>query len=323
MNNIDLSVIQNSKILVVGDVFLDKFCYGKAVRLSPEAPVPVVRSEYEVESSGGAANVAVNLSSLGCHSYLVGYAGSDVFGDNLKDLLANSRVDYILPKCNQTIVKTRIIANDQHLVRYDKEITFTEQEVDSLKLKMAISKTIKHNNIKAIIVSDYNKGTITQDVVNFIKKEFIGPVFVDPKPQNKHYYNGVFCITPNLTEGLSMFGTNLDIQSLTELAKKELNLKCVLFTMSEHGIACLNESGSFFTFPSHIIHQNKERHHRIDVAGAGDTVISCLTACFVGGISFERAAAIANVAAAIVVNKMGTSKCTFDELQSELKNFKE
>lgn len=316
---VDLSALNRVNICVIGDIVLDQFCYGKVVKLSPEAPVLVVRAKEEVYALGGAANVALNLRKLGCNVSLCGYVGDDIYGRTVLDLLrfADISTEY-LSRCDETIVKTRIIAGDQHVVRYDREKTMVEQNVSTADLQSKVMKGLV--SCDGVIFSDYNKGTLLEDIVHCVRSSFNNPIFADHKPNNKHIFHDIYCITPNLFEIQEMFPAITDVRELLKHVKSSMQLKCLLCTMSEQGMVFMDETDELNYISAHVLTSaKKERHHRIDVTGAGDTVIGCFAACVVSGMDALLAVKVSNVAASIVVNKLGTSSCSYDELVCELK----
>lgn len=318
----DISCIKNKNILVVGDIILDHFCYGGATRVSPEAPVLVVKSSNEVYLTGGAANVAMNLRKLGCNVILCGFVGRDYYGKVLMSLMSDAGISTeYLDFCDETIVKSRIIASDQHVVRYDREKIFSNQNTTG-DLCAHIKSSV--NNVDGVILSDYNKGTINHDVVSLIRNNFDGPILADPKPENGHIFHDIYCITPNLGEAHNMFPDIHDTHTLMKHVKNVMHLDCVLFTMSENGIMFMDDHYNISKIDVHIATSlARERHHRIDVTGAGDTVISCFAACVVAGINPLLSAKVANVAASVVVNKIGTAYCSYDDLINELRIMQE
>lgn len=314
---IDLSNLSCVTICVIGDIILDQFCYGKAIKISQEAPVLVVQSRNEAYALGGAANVALNIKKLGCNVLLCGFVGKDALGRIVTELLNDSGIstDFILP-CEETIMKMRIIAEDQHVVRYDREKSLKQQNIIAGCLISSVNNCLK--TADGVIFSDYNKGTINQDIISVVqsKSQF---VFADPKPINREMFNDLFCITPNLFELQEMFPHIKDTTELLKHVKESMRLKCLLCTMSEHGMIFIDEHNNIHSVGSHsLMTLKKERHHRIDVTGAGDTVISCFAACVLSGIDPILATKISNVAASVVVNKLGTSSCSIDELYNEL-----
>jgi rfaE bifunctional protein kinase chain/domain len=311
-------MFKSSKILVIGDIILDTYVYGAATRLSQEAPVPVVLVDRKETSLGGAANVCANLRSLGAKVYACGAVGQDLFGDEvftiMRDIGIHSeaviRIDGM-----PTIVKTRVISNGQHVVRYDLEKYINESDSD--KLIEALS--FLDINFDAVVVSDYNKGTISKKIMDFVKSSYRCPVFADPKPTNKELYYGVHCITPNLYELMRMSNA-IDITEAARQLKQELALNCIVVTLSEKGVMLLDENNVCHCFDAHKLSWASTKHSKSDVTGAGDTLISAFVLSICSGFDYLRSLRIANIAAAIVVNQLGTVTCQIKELENEIQN---
>lgn len=319
-------------ILVIGDVILDQYIQGNVSRISPEAPVPVVLEKNSFYTPGGAANVAHNLRGLGAKVTLIGRIGNDREGQILKRQLSKEGVGVrgiFIDKKLPTICKTRVIAQGQQVVRIDREQT---NENGQKEVEQKIFRFIK-NNIKAfnaIIISDYGKGLITPDLVNFIRTEALAKkkiIAVDPKVEHFSYYRNVTIITPNLKEAenairnikitsrsVKQLGIhsdklvgNKDINLAGEELLRYLELDSLLITLGEHGMR-LFEKGKK---PVSIKTKAQEVY---DVSGAGDAVISAFTLSLASGASKRQAAEIANTAAGIVVGKMGAVAVTKEEL---------
>jgi D-beta-D-heptose 7-phosphate kinase/D-beta-D-heptose 1-phosphate adenosyltransferase len=320
----DLSSIFNNfkkkKILVIGDIVLDRFIWGRVNRISPEAPVPVVEVTHENFLLGGAANVANNIVSLGGRVTVVGIIGKDNAGGILKRILDEKGIDCcIFDDKRPTIVKTRVIAHNQQVVRFDREDnrkvtgkTF-ESLIDSIK------KSIKEHD--AVIISDYKKGMISSELVREVvkaarpKNKFVA---VDPKTGHFHCYKNVSLITPNLIE--ASHGSGIEIRDEKSLIKagnmllKKLPCKAVLITRGEDGMS-LFEKGN-------VIHIPTVARHVYDVTGAGDTVIATFALSYAAGATMQQSASIANHAAGIVVGEVGTAVTTSTEIMKSIKNFK-
>lgn len=322
--NIPIDKIRDKRILVVGDLMLDIYLRGTANRISPEAPVPVVSAERRDLIPGGAANVMANLKSLGCFVAGAGYLGQDDEGHFLHDSLEKLKVDTQLIFWTDlpTIHKTRVIANGQHVVRYDFDTDF--KQLDS-KVKEEMSSYIVAsacvNKFDAIIVSDYNKGTITSDIMKSIINTFKCPVICDIKPLHKELFSDVWCITPNLLEAQQMIGDtsgSIDPFIVARKLKKDMRLQSIVVTLADKGILLIDENNEEVLFDAYTKMDEHDPTQRFDVTGAGDTVISIFTACLAAGIKTKNAVYAANVAAGIVVNKIGTAICSHDELVHEL-----
>lgn len=317
----DLNAIKTPSILVIGDIILDVYLSGASSRLSPEAPVPIVLINHDKFVLGGAANVSSNLKALGCDVAICGMIGNDSDGEivrNCLKLVGISDKYVISTPDTPTINKTRIISSDQHVVRYDREKSFVNTNIRE-KFHDTVKEILQSKKFDAVIISDYNKGTITGTTIQDIKY-YSGSSFViaDPKPGHKSFYSELDCITPNLQEISQMTGkSNVEEAALTLL--NELKLKSIIVTMSEKGLYFLDRASSHYIESFKL--ETTERHHRMDVAGAGDTLISYYTAAMAAGFTNIQSLTISNIAAAIVVNKLGTATCSFDELLAEVEKF--
>ena len=288
----DLHQLKQGKILIVGDIILDEYLQGTVSRVSPEAPVPVLRPDDRELRLGGAANVASNVKSLGSKVELIGVVGKDIAAKELKELLKNKSIRASLANSDKTTVhKLRLLAGQQQLLRLDKEESFTKKEW--LATKNAFSKKLKGFN--AVIVSDYGKGTLV-DVPFLIKesKKRNIPVFIDPKGNNFNKYKGAYIITPNFLE----FSTEVGgVSSESDFTNKANKLIKKLINRTD--------------FPT-------EAKDVFDVTGAGDTVIASLAAAQSSGMSLEDSVKLANAAAGIVVGKSGTATPSLIELSLSL-----
>ena len=312
MENIK-EILSKSKVLVVGDVMMDAYMIGETRRVSPEAPVPVVEVIKEDEKVGGAANVALNISSLGAKSFLLGITGKDKTADNIKGILSHKNVDIFLKQINniKTIKKLRIISRNQQLLRLDFEEPFIfEPEILETEFKNLIKR------VDAIIFSDYAKGTLKdiQRLIMISNKNKL-PIVVDPKGNQFSKYKNATIITPNFSEFELVVGK---CQSETDISIKgnqlidDLNLKALLITRSEKGMTLIQKNCK-----SQNLHTLAKEVY--DVTGAGDTVVASLGAALGAGISISDAAYLSNCAAGIVVGKLGTSTVEIDEI-SEILN---
>lgn len=290
------------RIAVIGDVMLDSHIYGSVDRISPEAPVPIVRIEKEIHSLGGAANVAANISSLGGEAFLFGYVGEDSSKIHLLEELNKKNIKFVLPSAfNETIQKTRVIGNNQQqIVRIDREGINKVSE----RSERELIKKIFEINPEVIIISDYAKGTITptlfSDLINCNKR-----IIVDPKPKNKIDYSGAYLITPNLKEGLELSGLN-DIPQIGKILQQKYKTN-VLLTLGSQGMALFEAEKMV-----HIPTQAKEVY---DVTGAGDSVIAAMGLGLSSGLTLTESAFLANQIAGIVVGKAGTATVSRQELE--------
>lgn len=307
-----LDGFKNLKVAVIGDMMLDDYLIGTVERISPEAPVPVVSIKEERFVLGGASNVVNNLATLGAKTVCFGVIGNDFDGERLLKELSNKGIesdDVIRDDKRPTIVKRRVIGENQQLLRLDWE----DNSPISVELEDKILNRFKErvDELNAVILSDYDKGVLTERVVKEVikicnEKGII--VVVDPKPKNAKNYMGATSMTPNRKEARECLGTtNLkDIVEIGKELKNRLNLKNLLLTRSEEGISVF-EGDEVFNIPTYA----KEVY---DVTGAGDTVISVYTLACASGVSLKDSAKIANTAAGIVVGKVGTSTVTKEEI---------
>jgi D-beta-D-heptose 7-phosphate kinase/D-beta-D-heptose 1-phosphate adenosyltransferase len=308
-----ISDFENRKILVIGDVILDHYIWGRVNRISPEAPVPVVEVTRENFLLGGAANVANNIVSLGAQAAVVGINGNDIAGEAVRGLLEQKGVDCsgIFTENRPTTVKTRVIAHNQQVVRFDRE---DSKYVDGKILKAVTSHIGSMlSRYDAVIISDYKKGMVSAELVrNVLKKTEPKKMFVavDPKIGHFHCYHGVSLITPNIAEATNGSGIEIsDERSLTKAGKalmKKLSVKAVLITRGEQGMSLFEQKK--------ITHIPTVARKVYDVTGAGDTVISVFTLARASGANMEEAAIIANHSAGIVVGEVGTAVATPEEL---------
>lgn len=315
-----VSNFTDKKILVIGDLILDEFVWGRVSRISPEAPVPVVWVNNESFMPGGASNVANNINSLGAKAYLVGVVGKDERAGILKGELEHRGVNIDGIFCDPqrpTILKTRVIAHQQQVVRIDREKIDPLKDATVKKIAGFVEDVI--DEMDGIIVEDYGKGLITPKLLDRIvplakKKRKI--IAVDPKEEHFSYYKGVTILTPNSAEASRAVGFEIkDKQTLKkagfELLKK-LKARVVLITLGENGMMVFEEGKS----PKKIETIAQEV---FDVSGAGDTVSSTYTLSFLSGATPIQAAHIANCAAGIVVGKIGIAVVTQDEVIHRIK----
>jgi len=311
--------LPNAKVLCIGDVMLDRFVYGSVTRISPEAPIPIIRVERESAMLGGAGNVARNATALGTSVRFLSLVGDDLPGREVMEYIANDKgvEPYIQIERNRlTTIKTRYIAGGQQLLRSDNETTAmlaapTISNLSALAAQLA-------PDVSAIVLSDYGKGVLHGDVVTATiaaARKAGKPVIVDPKGTDYSIYRGATVVTPNRAEAQA--ATGIDIQSDEDAiaaATKiitECGIENVLLTRSQDGMTLVTSKGEATHLPT-------EAREVFDVSGAGDTVVACLASAIAGGASLSDAARIANVAAGIVVGKIGTAVVYPDELVSVL-----
>lgn len=303
---------KGTKILVVGDLILDCYIWGNVNRISPEAPVPVVEVKNDTFMLGGAANVADNIIALGGKATVVGIAGKDRAGDILRELLYERSVECaIFEDSRPTTIKTRVIANNQQIVRFDKEDSSRINSKMLNNITGSLKKAISNHD--AVIISDYKKGVISSELVSRVlavtkaQKKFVA---VDPKVGHFHCYKGVSLLTPNLLE--ASHGAGLDIKDEATLIKagkalmKKLSSNAVLITRGEQGMSLFEKE--------RVVHIPTVARHVFDVTGAGDTVIAAFTLAHASGARMEEAATIANHAAGIVVGEVGAAVATPEKL---------
>ena len=296
-------------ILIIGDVMMDSYVWGKIERVSPEAPVPVVQVTKKENRLGGAANVALNVQSLGARPIICAIIGDDQEGRDLAGLLDSSNLPkdgIIMIKGRQTTVKTRIIAHNQHIVRVDAETDTDIPEDSSRLVQNRIAEIITSQKIDAIIFEDYDKGLISEELIIFTvslanQKNII--TVVDPKKRNFHFYKDVSLFKPNLKELREGLKTEVDpysitqIESTVDLLREKLNAKSIMLTLSEHGVFISN-SKEHKLLPAHI-------RNIADVSGAGDTVIATAALCLASGLDEFKSAAVANLAGGLVCEHVG------------------
>jgi len=313
---------RDTGILVIGDLMVDHYIWGKVKRVSPEAPVPVVEVSDEQLLPGGAANVANNLISLGARVFITGVIGKDEMGERLvKDLNRKGiNTDGILiDKDRPTTMKTRIIAHNQQVVRFDRESREDIDKVTSRRMLSYVRDCLP--NIKGIIISDYCKGVITKRFIPELleitdSKRFIA---IDPKIGHFGYYKGVNLITPNINEASSGSGIEItDKRSLVMAGRRlmeRLHCNAIIITRGEEGMTLFEDNGRV----THIPTSAKEVY---DVTGAGDTVIATFTLSHCAGASLIDSAIYANYAAGVVVGEVGTTVINIDKLISSVKRGK-
>lgn len=301
-------------VLVVGDVMLDRYWHGPANRISPEAPVPVVKVTMVEERPGGAANVAMNIASLGANSRLVGLTGIDDAAKALTENLnaVQVRCDFVAIPTHPTITKLRVLSRNQQLIRLDFEEGF--DNVDVAPVLERIEQALPH--IGALVLSDYAKGALThvEKMIALANKAGV-PVLIDPKGNNFERYRGATLLTPNMSEFEAIVGpckSNQDVEEKGMQLLNTLELKALLITRSEQGMSLIRRDEA----PLHLPTQAQEV---FDVTGAGDTVIGVLAASIASGRPLHEACALANAAAGVVVGKLGTSTVSPIELENAIR----
>ncbi len=307
---------REARVLVVGDVMLDRYIWGDVERISPEAPVPVVRLAHRSEQPGGAANVAMNIAGLGAKVTLVGFAGQDEERRSLEACLEEAGVSGMLASCKHpTTSKLRILGGQQQILRLDVETTTGYPDDEYQQLLASVRGELDH--VRAVVLSDYAKGVLSEEVCRVVIEEARKrgiPVLVDPKHRDFSRYRGATTICPNLQELSVATGiARRDTQPLLAAASAmlaELDLEYLTVTLSEKGIAVVRPGGTEI-FPA-------VARQVFDVSGAGDTVIATLALSLASGLPIEAAVRLSNIAAGIVVSKVGTVPITRNELITSL-----
>jgi len=316
-----LEKIRGRRVLVVGDVMLDHYVWGDASRISPEAPVPVVDVTRDSFAAGGAANVALNLASLGGIPQLIGRTGCDEGSECLSALLAErgvSRVEGLAVASCQTIRKTRIMVRNQQLCRIDREAGAVAYSLDGPEAHQQILGAMEDSH--ALVLSDYGKGSISEGLIGWVLAEAGDrgiPVSLDPKPRRHLQYSGVDLLTPNRTEALELAG--LPAQAKGEFPVEEVCARIweryrpghLVITLGADGILLSEEGRPTRMIPTYA-------RQVFDVSGAGDTVIASLILALSAGADLASAARLANLAAGVVVGKVGTATVSGEEILAYL-----
>ncbi len=309
----ELSDFNQSRVLIAGDLMLDRYWHGATSRISPEAPVPVVRVDEDEGRPGGAGNVALNVASLGGHANLVALTGDDEPADQLEKVLGTAGVAcrFVRDARFPTITKLRIVSQHQQLIRLDFEDGFPG--FDDARLVQALQAEL--SDCAVVVLSDYGKGTL-RNIPRYIQaaRSAGKPVLVDPKGSDFSRYRGATLITPNLAEFEAVVGQCADETQIVERGQQligEFDLDALLITRGEHGMTLLQRERE----PHHLPTQAREV---FDVTGAGDTVIATLATGLAAGLPLDSATQLANTAAGIVVGKLGTATVTTRELAQAL-----
>ena len=307
---IHIPLFEQARVLVVGDVMLDRYWHGATSRISPEAPVPVVHVGQSEERAGGAANVALNIAALGVQTRLLGVTGDVEAATSLEALLNGAGIDCQFQKISDTptVTKLRFISRHQQLIRLDFEDGF--DAIDTGALQAQYQQALEHCDV--VVLSDYGKGTLVAIEQLIAAARTAGkPVLIDPKVQDFTRYHGATLITPNMAEFELVAGHCADEQALIDKSSALLaqhDLEALLVTRGEHGMTLLRRDEPEFHLPT-------QAREVFDVTGAGDTVISVLAAALAAGEELRSATALANLAAGIVVGKLGTASVSVPELR--------
>ena len=311
-----LPSFENAKVLVVGDVMLDRYWFGDVERISPEAPVPVLKVGRVEERPGGAANVARNIASLGAQCTLLSVVGDDEAGACLEKLLnSHDNMNTLLhrDKSISTIVKLRAIARQQQLLRIDFETAPSHEVLHAaladFRAKLPLA--------DVVILSDYGKGGLTHISEMIHSARAAGkPVLVDPKGDDYQRYSGATLLTPNRSEFREVAGTwksETELGTKAEKLRTELQLDALLVTRSEEGMSLYR--------PNEVLHEPTQTREVFDVSGAGDTVIATIAVMLASGADLPTAVRIANRAAGIVVGKLGTAVVSREEIIKDMGEF--
>lgn len=311
---INIPAFESANVLVVGDLMLDRYWHGDTGRISPEAPVPVVRIGEAEERPGGAGNVALNVATLGAQVTVTGLTGDDEAADALQHRLEGAGVNCQFERLPgyATVTKLRVISRHQQLIRLDFEDGFIGHETHQFqqRIEQSLSKA------GAVVFSDYGKGCLRniERLIALARKQNV-PVLIDPKGKDFTPYKGASVITPNLAEFEAVVGhcaTDEELEEKAEALRRELSLQALLITRSERGMLLIQEGQAALQLPTRA-------QDVYDVTGAGDTVISVLAAALAAGQSMADATALANLAAGVVVAKLGTATVTVHELRRAMR----
>ncbi|MEW5838899.1 MAG: bifunctional D-glycero-beta-D-manno-heptose-7-phosphate kinase/D-glycero-beta-D-manno-heptose 1-phosphate adenylyltransferase HldE [Pseudomonadota bacterium] len=309
----DLPDFSRARVLVAGDVMLDRYWSGATSRISPEAPVPVVRVESDEWRVGGAGNVALNVTALGAQAALAALAGEDEAAQTLRTQLARGGVQATLlaNSASQTITKLRVLSRHQQLIRLD----FEQAVPAALAEAMPATVAALLQGAAAVVLSDYAKGALSHAAEMIAAARALGvPVVVDPKGTDFARYRGASVLTPNLAEFEAVVGVCADEATLLargEALRAELDLQALLITRSERGMTLLQQDCAALHLPA-------QAREVFDVTGAGDTVVAVLAASMAAGMALAQATALANLAAGIVVGKLGTACVSLHELRAAM-----
>jgi len=306
------------RILVIGDIMLDQYVSGKVTRISPEAPVPVVKVDHEWSALGGAGNVAANVATLGAKAVLLGLVGNDATGKIVANLCSKSGIGSVVIEGNQpTIVKTRVVSGQQ-IVRFDKEEPLVWTKAHLLEFKSKLDENLSESDI--VLLSDYAKGTLSDEVLKLVfdsAKKFGKRILIDPKRSDWSAYTGAFLITPNLVElGMTVIGNDVQnddnqVVTVCNQLREQFGIENIVATRSSYGMTLVSES-RVLNIPTRALEV-------YDVSGAGDTVLAAFGVCLSEGKPITESAFLANAAAGIVVSKRGTSVVHRSELHTFLK----
>jgi D-beta-D-heptose 7-phosphate kinase/D-beta-D-heptose 1-phosphate adenosyltransferase len=304
-----------ARLVVVGDVMFDRYWHGATTRISPEAPVPIVKVEDDENRAGGAGNVALNVAAMGAAVKLIGLVGQDEAARLLTEKLTAGGVQCCLIDVPEhpTITKLRIISRHQQLIRLDFENDFASVKTSGIGIEERFTSLL--DDVDAVVLSDYGKGTLAQVAALIdVARAHALPVVVDPKGTNFGRYRNASVITPNMGEFEAVVGLcpdELAVHERGEALREHLSLEALLITRSERGMTLLQKGQPPFNLPAHA-------RDVFDVTGAGDTVVAMLGLCMARGLDLPQATRFANAAAGVVVSKLGTTTVSCAELTQAL-----
>lgn len=316
----DIQEFSCGRVLIIGDLMIDTYLIGDSTRISPEAPVPVVKIEETKHVLGGAGNVARSVIALGGQATIFGLVGKDNAANDMQAMFEKNGIKAHLFALSHrtTTIKTRVLARGQQMLRMDTETNTPLEKEESKNFCALLESELKEHDI--VVVSDYAKGLITQELMDFLRA-FINSkgnklkILADPKPENKEVYKELFLLTPNLKETAELAQRkNLSIQEIEEVGKElkeDLKLNHILTTLGSHGMALFTEQGSVWHIPT-------TAQQVFDVTGAGDTVIATLALALSVDIPLLEACILANYAAGIVVGKIGSATANQEEIKTVL-----
>ncbi len=322
-----LQKFSQSTVLVIGDVMVDAYLNGSVGRISPEAPVPIVDIQERTYRAGGAANVAINLQSLGAQPILCSVIGNDAKGELLQEILQKNhlKTDYLIPSTfRKTTIKYRVIGNQRQMLRIDEEDLFPLKKEEAADFLQTVKQIIDNQKVDAIVFEDYDKGVLSksviQTIVGWAKAQNI-IVTVDPKRKNFSHYQGVTLFKPNLKElkeGLQDEDKTFSIETVQQLMRDfatEHQIDYLFTTLSEKGVAMYDrQEDSFFTEPAYL-------RKISDVSGAGDSVIATATLCLLAGLPIHKVAQVANLAGGIVCEYSGVTPVHQQQLMDEIRKY--
>lgn len=314
---------KNLNILVVGDLMLDRYLWGRVTRISPEAPVPIVDVQQEENRLGGAANVAMNLQRLGCNATLCGTIGQDTEAQYFMQVMAQVGLGtsgLVQLAERRTTTKIRIIGNHQQIARVDKEESDLLPEAVRGRVWQHIEKLLNSQHFHALIFEDYDKGLLDAEIIEKTTKLCAQkniPVMVDPKRRNFFFYKDCTVFKPNVKELNDALGTHFErkdmdgIKQAVQILRHRMPHACTLVTLSEHGVLVCDAAGKFTHTPAHY-------RQIVDVSGAGDTVIGVMAAAVAAGCSMPVAAQVANLAGGLVCEEVGVVPIDKEKLLAEV-----